>query len=172
MLRVLGMFFTEPSKAHALKDISRNVGIAHTSVKANLTELTKQGLITKEVQIKGSRKFPVYKANTGSTYFKNSKIVHNLTALLESGLIGFLEEKIAPKVIILFGSYRRGEDAEDSDVDIFVEGIEETVDLRSFEKKLKRKIQLHFNKDFKTYPTELRNNIVNGIVVHGFLEAY
>lgn len=169
---VLEVFFIEPSKEHYLMNISRTINIAHTSVKQNLIKLVKRGLINQETQRKGKRNFPVYKANKDNKEFKRYKMIYNITSLLESRLIDFLEEKIAPKAIILFGSYRRGEDLEDSDIDIFIEGIEEKIDLKIFEKKLKRKIQLHFKKDFNTYPKELKNNIINGILLQGFLEAY
>lgn len=45
-------------------------------------------------------------------------------------------------------------------------------DLKHFEKKLKRKIELHFKENFTMHPTALKNNIINGIVLYGFLEGY
>lgn len=171
-LVVLEVFFLEPYKEHYLMDISRNAKIAHTSVKKNLIKLMKEGLIKQETQRKGKRNFPMYKVNSENKQFRKYKMLYNLTSLLESGLIDFLEEKIAPKAIVLFGSYRRGEDLESSDIDLFIEGIEEDVDLSSFEKKLKRKIQLHFKKEFNSYSKELKNNIINGVVLQGFLEGY
>lgn len=169
---VLEVFFVEPSKEHYLMDISRNIKIAHTSVKRNLTKLVKEGLIMREIQRKGKRNFPVYKANAENKQFRKHKMIYNLNSLMESGLIEFLEEKIAPKATVLFGSYRRGEDTERSDIDLFIEGIEEDVGLSYFEKKLKRKIQLHFKKEFNSFSKELKNNIINGIVLQGFLEGY
>ena len=77
-----------------------------------------------------------------------------------------------PKTIVLFGSYRRGEDVEESDIDIFLECKKENVNVERFEKKLGRKIQLHFQENFNAYPKELKNNIINGIVLSGFLEGY
>ena len=170
--KVLEVFFIEPSKEHYLIDISRNIGIAHTSTKQNLSKLVKLGLVRRELQKKGKRNFPIYKANSASKSFREYKIVYNLTSLLESGVTTFLEEKIAPNAVIVFGSYRKGEDIESSDIDLFIEGIEEKVNLSNFERKLKRKIQLHFKENFGSYPKELKNNIINGIVLYGFLEGY
>lgn len=172
MWAVLEIFFREPTKEHYLMEMSKNTGIAHTSIKPNLLKLVKSGFIKQVIQKKGKRKFPVYRAIADSRGFRKYKRLYNLTALLESGLIDFLEEKIAPKAIVVFGSYMRGEDLEDSDIDLFIEGIEEKVDLSFFEKKLKRRIQLHFKKEFGSYPKELKNNIINGLVLHGFLEGY
>ena len=75
-----------------------------------------------------------------------------------------------PQSIVVFGSYQKGEDTEDSDIDIFVEANEEKINLEKFEKLLNRKIQLHFNPNFKTYSKELKNNIANGWVFGGYLK--
>src|SRR3989338_2597357 len=94
---VMGIFFIEPSKEHYLMDISRNTKIAHTSVKSNLVKLMKQGIIKQDSQKKGKRNFPVYKANKENREFYMYKMLYNLTSLLDSGLIKYLEEKLAPK---------------------------------------------------------------------------
>lgn len=153
-------------------DISRKIKIAHTSVKANLDVLTKQGIITESVEKKGSRKFPLYRANRENTLFKKYKLLYNLAEILESEIIELIEEKLSPKSIVLFGSYQKGEDTESSDIDLFVQCRQERVSLEKFEKMLKRKIQLHFNPSFISYPKELKNNIINGITLSGFLEGY
>ena len=172
MLSTLEIFFQSPSKEHYLMDISRKIGLAHTSVKKNLDKLVRLGLIKETVEKKGSRKFPLYKADTSNKPFKRYKSIYNITSIIESNLIDFIEEKLAPKSIVVFGSYQRGEDAEESDIDIFVECKKEKLELDKFEKKLVRKIQLHFNENFVSYPKELKNNIINGISLSGFLEGY
>ena len=172
MQLVLDLFFISPTKEYTLKEISTLIKLAHTSVKRNLLMLVKQGLIMMQVQKKGNRSFPSYKAKMENPLFKKYKKIANLQHLLESGLVEFLEENIMPKSIVLFGSYSRGEDIESSDIDIFIEGIEEKLNLTFFEKKLKKKIELHYKKDFISYPNELKNNIINGIVLYGFLEGY
>ena len=171
-LQVLKPFFIEPNKEHYLIDISRNIRLAHTSVKTNLIKLVKEGLIQEKILKKGRRRFPVYNAITNNKEFKRQKILNNIKSLYDSGFVDFLEDKLAPRAIVLFGSYRRGEDTEDSDIDIFIEGIEEEINLTVLEKEFKRKIQLHFKKDFTEYSKELKNNIINGIVLQGFLEGY
>tara|TARA_Y100000310_G_C20296923_1_gene629867 strand:- start:200 stop:667 length:468 start_codon:yes stop_codon:yes gene_type:complete len=153
-------------------DISRNTKLAHTSTKKNLKELIKLELITKSIEKKGKRKFPIYKANIDNKLFKEYKMTYNLSTLLESDIISFIEKKLLPKSIVIFGSYQKGEDTEDSDIDIFIECDKEELILDKFEKKLNRKIQLHFKDNFTSYPKELKNNIINGFVVNGFLEGY
>jgi predicted nucleotidyltransferase len=172
MEKTLENFFKAPTRWHYLMDISRSIGIAHTSVAKNIGILLRQGLILKSIEKRGSRKFPLYKANAESSGFRKQKILYNLSAIIDSGLIEHIEEKLSPRCIVLFGSYRRGEDTEESDIDLFVECKQEEIDLSPMEKKLDRKIQLHFNENFPTYPKELRNNVINGIVLSGFLECY
>ena len=172
MSRTADVFFVNPTKKHYLMDISRIIGLAHTSVKKNLDKLVKLGLIIASVEKKGDRKFPLYQAKLDNKTFKKYKIIYNISAILESNLIEFIEEKLIPKSIVLFGSYQRGEDIEKSDIDLFIECKKEELDISSFEKKLGRKIELHFNDNFDSYSKELKNNIINGIVLSGFLGGY
>src|SRR3989338_379810 len=168
--RTAEVFFINPIKENYLMDISRSVGLAHTSVKKNLDKLLKLGLIIEYVEKKGERKFPLYKANLDNKIFKKYKIIYNISSILESKLIESIEEKLMPRSIVLFGSYLRGEDIEKSDIDIFIECKKEELDISLFEKKLGRKIELHFNDNFNSYSKELKNNITNGMVLSGFLE--
>jgi predicted nucleotidyltransferase len=172
MLRTLEPFFISPSNGQYLADISRQIGLAHTSVKKNLEKLVKLSVIGKSTEKKGKRAFPIYRANATSKLFRTYKMVYNITCILESGIIKFIAQKLMPKAIVLFGSYRRGEDIEASDIDLFIECKKEELDLKTFEKKLGRKIGLHFNENFTSYSKELKNNIINGIVLEGFLEGY
>lgn len=96
--------------------------------------------------------------------------MHNLDQIIN--LIEFLKKEFMPNCIILFGSFARGEDIEDSDIDLFLECKKKNINLSKFEKQLNRKIQLHFNDNFKQYAKELKNNIINGIILDGYIEGY
>ncbi len=170
--KVLSRFFEEPTKEHYLKQISRDIGLAHTSVKKHLDFLLKASIIKENVQKRGKRKFPVYSAEINGKDYRHYKSLYNITSLHDSGLIDFINDRLAPRCMVVFGSYQRGEDTEDSDIDLYVECKKENLDIKKFEKRLNRRIQLHFNDDFRSYPKELKNNIINGIVLKGFLEGY
>ena len=73
MFRTSEIFFVSPTKKQYLMDISRSIGLAHTSVKKNLDKLVKLGLITESVEKKGKRKFPFYKANIDSKLLRNTR---------------------------------------------------------------------------------------------------
>jgi predicted nucleotidyltransferase len=114
----------------------------------------------------------VYYGSTQNTLFRERKKQYNIQHLRESGLIDFLEKSLCPKCIVLFGSYQKGEDVETSDIDLYLECDKTEISVEMYQKRLKRRIQLHFNKDFTQLPRELKNNIVNGTIMRGFLEAY
>lgn len=171
MLRVLEVFFKNPNKEFYLIDISTILNIAHTSIKIHLEELHKEGLIKKSMEQRGKRKFPKYKAIINKE-FKKYKKIHNITEILESEILNYINNKLSPKCIILFGSYADGDDDENSDIDLFIECPQETIEIKIFEKRLQRKIQLHFKEQFTQYPKELKNNIINGVILSGYLEGY
>lgn len=170
---VINIFFTEPTTSHYLKEISKKCNLAHTATKQHLNTLQKQQLITQQKEKKGKRYFPIYRANTNFKTFKFYKKINNLFTLEESGLITFLKDTTQPHVIILFGSYSRGEDTETSDIDIYLQATKDnTLNLKPFEKKIHRTIELHWNQNFQEYPKELKNNIINGILIEGYIEIF
>lgn len=172
IFKVLNVFWDEPTKPHYLIEISKKSKLAHTSVKNYILTLRKLDIIKENIEKKGKRKYPIYLANLENEIYKFYKKITNLDKINNSGLIYYLKDNLMPKNIVLFGSYSKGEDIESSDIDIFVECKKEEIDLSKFEKQINRKIQLHFKENFNDYPKELKNNIINGIVLSGYLEAF
>ena len=172
IIKTASILFKEPTKQHYLIEISRKTGIAHTSTKQHLKQLIKLELINKTKEKRGKRYFPLYKANFNDEIFKKYKTFYNIYSLEQSGLIEYLTRKLTPGCIVLFGSYQRGEDIENSDIDLFVETGEKEINLKKYEKTLNREIQIHFKKSFKLFHKGLKNNIANGIILEGFLDAF
>ena len=169
--RILQIFFEDPIlKGFQLREISRNVKIAPTSVKKYLNELEKEGLIMKAKH--RIYEYPIYYANRDNDYFKFLKKLDIINAIKESGLLDYLYEKCMPDAIILFGSASIGEDIKDSDLDLFLLCKEKKLDLSRYEKQVTRKINLFFSEDFNKLSKELRNNIVNGIILKGYLKVF
>ena len=166
--RVLTVFFREPRKVFHIREISRLVKLSQSSVTLHLKELAKENIILKTLE----GLYGGYKANRENDMFRLLKLQNTSFILHESGCITFLAEKIMPQSIILFGSAAKGEDTEESDIDLFIEGKEMYVNMEKFEKAINRKISLFFKEDFKELSKELKNNIVNGIKLYGFLRAY
>ena len=172
IMNVAEIFFVEPTTKHYLIEISKKSKLAHTSVKKYLDTLKKDEIILQQNEKKGKRNFPSFVANINSQEYKAYKKMFNILSLHDSGLINFIRDKLTPRAIVVFGSYSLGEDIETSDIDIFIETKDHNINLEIFEKKLKRKIELHFNEKFNNYPVELKNNILNGNVLYGYLEVF
>lgn len=169
---VAGIFFDEPETEFSLAEIKRRSGKAATSVLLHLKELAKEGIIVKTSRKAGKRQYPVYKSNQNSISYRHYKQIFNFNIIKRSGIIDFLKDQCFPECIILFGSYARGEDIKTSDIDLYMQSKEKKILLQKYEKLLGRKIQLHFKEDFNRYPKELKNNIINGIILSGYLEAF
>jgi len=140
--RVAEIFFIEPTKVHYIKEISKKIVLAHTSVKKHLMVLVDEGLIEQvDTEI-----FKGYKARRDNPEFIFYKKLGNLLALKSSKLLDLLKEHY-PKSIILFGSYDKGEDIETSDIDLFIDSKKFKINLDKQEKYLKRKMHLIFREE-------------------------
>lgn len=172
--RIFEILFKFTNKEFSLSDLAREANVAKPNIGKILEELYSNEFI----KITKLSKIWRIKANQNNWYFIRSKIVYNLNFIYQSGLIEFLTDYFKnPKAIILFGSFRKGEDITNSDIDIAIEDdgfrkyeITDLKELNEFEKQIGKKIQLHlFNR--KNIDKNLFNNIANGIVLSGFLEV-
>lgn len=172
--RVMGIILKYPDKEFSLSDLAKEAGVAKPHIGAILKDLEKADFIVIEKLSKIWR----IRANQQNWDFKKNKVVYNLNFIYQSRIVEFLNEYFKnPKNIILFGSFRKGEDLSSSDIDIAIESDEvdeyKTFGMREltdFEKEAGRKIQIHlFNK--KNVDINVFNNIANGIVLSGFLEV-
>ncbi|MBI3623545.1 nucleotidyltransferase domain-containing protein [Candidatus Pacearchaeota archaeon] len=136
---VAGVFFLEPTKDHFIKEISRKINLAHTSVNKHVSELMKEGFIKK---VK-SEIYPAYLANRDNPEFIFYKKIFNIISLRNSGIIDLISEK-NPRSIIVYGSYGKGEDTETSDIDLFIDSKIFKIDLEKYEKKLNRRMHIIF----------------------------
>ena len=166
--KLLQVFFDYPKKDFQIRELSRKIRLAQISIINHLKRLVKENLVIKE----NKSIYPSYKANTNNELFKLLKKQNLILRLKESGLIEFLEERLRPNCIVLFGSASRGEDNENSDTDIFLQSKEVILDLNKFEKSLNRKINLFFEYNINKLNKELLNNIINGEVLHGYLKVF
>jgi predicted nucleotidyltransferase/biotin operon repressor len=149
--------------------IAELLKVSPTAVAKAIKLLEKEGRVTVE---KSKRmKLNTVVLNREESKTMAFKRIENLKLIYESGLADFLEEKFAGGTIILFGSYSRGEDTLDSDIDIAVIGRKEKeLDLSNFERMLERPIYLQHYESFRKIHGNLRENILNGIILAGSVE--
>ena len=165
-LKIMKLFFEEPSKNFQIRGVSRLTKIAVTSVKNYLEELQKDELVKKDKKTL----YPSYVANQQNRLFRIYKQQFIIFKLYSSGLIDYLEDRLHPRCIILFGSAGKGEYNKDSDIDIFMQTNEKNINLTKFEKILKHKISLFFEENIDKLSNELFNNVINGIKLSGYLK--
>ncbi len=166
--RVLQLFFDSPTKRFYLREISRILRLGLPSVRNHVEKLHKEGLIKKEV----GGIYPSYIASTDDELFKAYKRNDILVRFRTSGLADFLVDNLTPDAIVLFGSASHGEDVESSDVDLLIVSKEKRLNVVKFEKCLNHKLSLRFEPDVSEIPKELLNNVINGIVVYGYLKVF
>ena len=163
--KVENLFFENPSKEFYLREISKMTNVPKTTVQRILMRLKDKELITK-LKVKPYSK---YRANTENFYYLYYKKINIMEKIYKSVLIDYLIEKCNPSVIILFGSCAKGEYDIKSDIDLFLGANENKLDLDEYEKKLKHKINITFKQNLGDLNTELRNNIINGEKLYGFV---
>ncbi len=170
--KLLEVFFDNPIPegiGFQLRELSRTIELAPKSVKIYLEELENENLILKKEH--RIHKYPIYYANRDNEYFRFLKKLNLIKRIKEIGLLDFLYNKCMPDTIILFGSASKGEDIKTSDIDIYMQSKEKELNLKKYEKELKRKINLFFETNFNKLSKELKNNIINGDKLRGYLRT-
>jgi len=173
-VKTINWFFSFPTREMSLNDLSEELHLSKTTVKRTVQQLMNEGFLAKEIIGKLWR----ISCNQNHHYNFTRKICHNLTLLYESGILNAVHELIPnPRAVILFGSYRKGDDTEKSDIDIAVEilgdeemQITELGVLNEFGNRKEIPVNLHIFSRNKIN-LNLFANIANGIVLEGFLEV-
>lgn len=174
MQRLMSVFFLHPETEFSLTEVAQRAQIAKSAASRLLPLLAEADI----VEVKQLGAVHRIKANAQHFGFIKRKIAWNISLIYESNIIEFLDEHFHhPKAIVLFGSFRLGQDSMHSDIDIAIEVTEDipvkSVRLAEFEeleRKLLRPIQIHmFNR--RRIDENLFSNIANGIVLLGYLEV-
>lgn len=171
--KVLHWFFSRPGET-SLTELALRLKISKTTANKVVRLLEKEGFLKKEVLGRIWR----ISCNPRHDYNVSRKISYNLGLVYESGIIKEIRFKIpSARAIILFGSYRKGDDNNKSDIDIAVE-IPDNEELHII--SLGILSQLGYRKNIPVnvhvfsrnkINLNLFSNIANGIVLDGFLEV-
>lgn len=171
---VMAHFFKYPSLEFTLSEIANATSLSKATVSRIIKELNAAGFIV----VKDLGVIYRIRANVDSPIYRREKILYNLHILIRNNMVEFLTQKFnTPRCIVLFGSYRRGEDDRGSDIDIAVEvpegakaGIYHYEELAAFEKAVERRVSVHaFER--KGIDDNLFASIANGVILYGFLEV-
>ena len=162
-------FFINPVAKLRVREIERVLKLPLPSVIRYCAELKKEGFLATNKW--GMVSF--YTASRSETYLLEKKL-YNIKQLYVSGLIEYLKIELSNPGIVVFGSYAKGEDTENSDIDLYIETpFKKQMLLEKFKKVLKREIQLFQFKNLQEIPNpNLANNIINGIILNNYIEVF
>lgn len=172
--KCLVWFFAFPRTKIGLTELAHSVKSSKTATKKAVETLLQQEAITREI----AGKAWILLANQKNLYFIRKKVPYHIDKIYESGIVEATHNVVPQaRVIVIFGSYRYGDDNEESDIDIAVEVLDnremEIVKLGIVEQLGYRKnipVNLHIFSRNKI-DLNLFANIANGIVLDGFLEV-
>lgn len=162
-------FFINPGTSQRVREIERILKLPLPSVIRYCKELEREGILT--IIRTGSVSF--YTASRNEKYLLEKKLF-NIKSLYNCGIIEYLKRELSNPPIVLFGSYLKGEDMEDSDIDLYIETpSKKQINFDKFKKILKREIQIFQHKSLKEISNpHLANNIINGITINSYIEVF
>jgi len=170
---ILELFFAD-HKEHHVREVARLCRINPTTASKYLEQYAKERLLLR-AEVRGD---VVYSPNPENEEYRWRKRWWNLKRIRESGLPAYLDERYSYPAVVLFGSCAKGENTPASDIDLLIiSPVTEPPRLEPFGKKLGAEIQvfLHTKQAFKRLAKgnpELANNMLNGVILAGYLEVF
>lgn len=172
--KVLFWFFSFPNKEFSLNNLASKLKIAKNTAREVVKILVGEDFL----KIETIGRLWRISCNQDHLYNYSRKISYNLIMIYESGIIQEIHKHIPnPKAIVLFGSHRKGDDIDKSDIDIAVEiignqqmQIKQIGVFPKFGFRENVPVNLHiFSRNH--IDINMFSNIANGIVLEGFLEV-
>lgn len=168
--KIFRLFCIKAGQILNLRKVAKLLKVSPTAVSNALAELEKEGII----KIKSAKPMNLLSIefNRDNKRAIELKRAENLKMIYESGLSDFLFSEFPGCTIILFGSYSKGEDAwigeNRSDIDIAIIGTNgKELSLDNFDKLLERTVTINFYETWGKIHKNLKDNILNGIILSG-----
>jgi predicted nucleotidyltransferase len=166
---LLRFLFIHPEQKFNARRLSQKLEVSPPAISKALPLLKKKEYITLHKD-KDSKQLSI-SLNRENSFIIGLKRADNLKQIYETEQDIFLSEKFPGATIILFGSYSTGEDISSSDIDLaIINSKEKEIDLFKFEKILQRKINIQYFGSLTEIHKNLRNNILNGIILSGAVD--
>jgi predicted nucleotidyltransferase len=155
-----------------LRELSKEIKVPHSTLSRRLQELRKHSILDYRLEGKNKTYFlrkniATQKAAIMAENYKFVKVVHKYSIL--SPIFQDILEKSKCNIIILFGSYAKGNPKEDSDIDVYIETTnpKEKEVLQKINDSLSIKIG-KFNPD----DLLIKEIIKNHVIIRGAEEYY
>ena len=165
--KIFSLLCTRAGEKLSQREIAIILKVSPTAVANSIKKLKDSNLIN----VEPTKTINFISFNRDEPKAIDLKRVENLKNIYVTGLSDYLERELAGSTVILFGSYARGEDTNTSDIDLAViNRKDKMLELEKYEKILNRKINVNFYNSWKEIHKHLKNNILNGILLHGGVE--
>ena len=170
---VAELIFNYPNRTFHIRMLEKETGFSTTAIIDAVNKLKEYGIVL----IDETPLTTNVRANLESEAYRFYKLVFNIYRLKRYLFVDKLVEVFNnPEAIVLFGSFAKGEDVEQSDIDVLIissrksyENLEDFITV--FEKKLNRNINIHILHSLNKSSKEFKNAVANGIVLHGYLKV-
>ena len=137
---LLSLFFNNPDEKFYLREIARHIGKDAAGIKRELDSLLKIGLLG--VEKRGVQKY--YYADKGSPIFSEMKGLIFKTTGVQGSIKAVLSKLKGVQAAFIYGSYAKGSEKEDSNINLMVVGQVNITELNDvvmgLEEKMKREI--------------------------------
>ncbi len=137
---LLSLFFNNPDEKFYLREIARHIGKDAAGIKRELDALVKMGLLG--VEKRGVQKY--YSVDKSSPIFSEMKGLIFKTTGVQGSIKAVLSRLKGVQAAFIYGSYAKGSEQEDSNINLMVLGQVNITELNDvvmgLEEKLKREI--------------------------------
>tara|TARA_Y100000310_G_C20575184_1_gene760054 strand:- start:372 stop:905 length:534 start_codon:yes stop_codon:yes gene_type:complete len=163
-------FFENPTSKLRVRQIEKKLKLPLPSIIRYCKELKEESILT----TLETENVIFYTADKTNKAFLLEKKLFNIKKVYTSDIIDHLKKELNNPIIILFGSYAKGEDIEESDIDLYIETpSQKKIILDKYEKYLNRKIHILKHKNINEIKNKnLANNILNGITLNKYIEVF
>ena len=149
-LKILGLYLSDYTAKFHVREISRILDANHRTISLALKALENKGVMKHEIAGKNKQYFLNLDNFLTKEYIRNAESAKKIKLLdkyfVIKKLLAELSEDLKGTPMILFGSYSKGEETKDSDVDILIlkDGKEQKIEniIKEFAKRHNIEIQL------------------------------
>ena len=155
-----------------LREIARTLNESHSTILRKINELLKENVL--DYKKEGKNKIFFIKNNLKAKNYVYSAEIHKLNKLLKkhpelSIIFEDIKKNFQKEMIVLFGSYAKGNQKQDSDIDIYLETNNNK--LKDKIKEINSKLSIKIGK-FDTKSLLIKEIIKNHIIIRGLEDFY
>ena len=166
---ILELYTRGFNKEYYVREIARLLKISPRTAQLTLENLEKKTILRSTARGK-IKLYKLQKTQAAREYLTITEIHKKVEFFDRHLVIKEIAEKISPHIkgmALIFGSYAKGKEKKDSDLDIFIVGKCESDRIREISKTYNHQIQIH------NYPLEIfKKNVQDDILIKEVLENH